>query len=185
MIVVITGRPGVGKSTVFSRVINTLKQTGFVFYGFYCPEVRERGSRVGFKIVNLYSGEFGWLALTVNKAIELGYNIKGKRIGKYVVVEDEAARVGLNALRMFKNDVNSILGIDEIGPMELSIQVLREEIIKSISYASKALLVIHRNLSDNDIITLLRKKNAKIFTVTEGNRDTLPSILINELIRAS
>jgi nucleoside-triphosphatase len=183
LIIAITGRPGIGKSTIFNKVVDTLKRQGFTFYGFYCPEVREGGVRVGFRIVNIVNGDSGWLALSIDKALQLGYSLKGRRIGRYVVIEDEAVRVGVNALKMFVNDRSSILGIDEIGPMELSIPVLRTEILRSLAIANNALLVIHRNLNDNEVLSIFRRKNAKIYTVTEVNRASLPEILVNEMMK--
>mgnify|MGYP001773020384 CR=1 FL=1 len=180
MIVAITGRPGVGKSTVFSKTVNELKKRGYTVYGFFCPEVRERGVRVGFKIVDIYSGNSGWLALTVDKARELGMPTTGKRIGKYVVIESDAVRVGVEALRR-SVEGKAILGIDEIGPMELSVESLRREIIRSITAAERALLVIHRNMSDSEILNLLRMRNAKVYTVTEYNREDLHILLTEEL----
>lgn len=181
MIIAITGRPGVGKSTVFSRAVEGLKARGYIFYGFYCPEIRESGVRIGFRIVDLQSGDFGWLALVLDKAVSLGYSTTGKRIGKYVVIEKEAEAIGVKALRKGVGG-NSILGIDEIGPMELSIPSLRREIIWSLERAEKALLVIHRNLSDSDIRRILNLRKTKIYTVTESNRDVLHLEIINELL---
>ncbi|MEM1694943.1 MAG: nucleoside-triphosphatase, partial [Ignisphaera sp.] len=34
--VALTGRPGVGKSTVFMRVVQELGSLGYRVYGFYC-----------------------------------------------------------------------------------------------------------------------------------------------------
>ncbi len=171
MIIVITGRPGVGKSTVFSKVISKLKSLGLSVYGFYCPEVREGFRRIGFKIIDIYTNDQGWLAISIDKAIQIGITKQLKRIGKYLVVYNEARTIGVNALRRSYSDPNGILGIDEIGPMELSIGELRREIILAIMKSNRALLVVHKNLGDRDIINILKKRNAIFYTILESNRE--------------
>src|SRR5207244_10235406 len=48
--VLLTGRPGCGKTTLIKRVVNNLpRRVG----GFYTEEIREGGSRAGFKIMTL------------------------------------------------------------------------------------------------------------------------------------
>lgn len=138
--------------------------------------------RIGFRIVDIHTGEFGWLALSLEKAVEFGYRSLVKRIGKYIVIEDEALRIGVNALKRFSNN-KSILGIDEIGPMELSITILRLEIIKSINSTNKALLVVHKNLRDKDIIKILSEKNAQVYTITEENRDKIHEEIIKKIVQ--
>jgi nucleoside-triphosphatase len=48
--VLLTGRPGCGKTTLVRRVVNELAQSAV---GFYTEEIRQRRERVGFKIVTL------------------------------------------------------------------------------------------------------------------------------------
>jgi len=48
--VILTGRPGCGKTTVIKRVVSKLTRPAG---GFYTEEIRERGTRVGFKLVTL------------------------------------------------------------------------------------------------------------------------------------
>ncbi len=182
MIIAITGRPGVGKTTLFFKVVNKLKESGVEVYGFYCPEVRVAGRRVGFRIVDLRSGRYTWLALVQEYAQQQGIQVRfsGKRIGRYVVVED-AAELGIEALRKPESS-RTLLAIDEIGPMELSLPILRRGIIEALNDAQSALLVIHRNLGDYEVLNLLRRKKAQIYTVTESNRETLSKQIV-ELLR--
>jgi nucleoside-triphosphatase THEP1 len=52
--VLVTGRPGCGKTTLIKRVLDELPQR---FGGFYTGEIRDHGTRVGFKVVALEGGE--------------------------------------------------------------------------------------------------------------------------------
>ena len=51
--ILLTGRPGCGKTTLIKRVVEELALPAG---GFYTEEIRQRGERVGFKIITL-SGE--------------------------------------------------------------------------------------------------------------------------------
>ncbi len=177
----ITGRPGVGKSTLFFKVVNAVKSKGINVYGFYCPEVREGGRRIGFRIVDLRTGESGWLAITIDKAKSIGIDTSSrKRIGRYVVIEEEAANIAEKALRDYPIGIR-LLAIDEIGPMELSIHRVRKAIIDALQRENVAILVVHRNVSDSEILSILRSKGFKLYTVTEQNRDSLFDVVYREL----
>jgi nucleoside-triphosphatase len=179
--VALTGRPGVGKSTIFMKVVQELNSLGYRIYGFYCPEVRESGKRIGFKIIDLHSKEYGWLALDLLKARQMGYEIHGKRIGRYIVIESEAERIGVPALSKAL-DEKSILGIDEIGPMELSINRLRLEIIRALKDAVKSIVVVHRNLNDVEIADVLKRKGFELISITEANRGYIYREIVKKFI---
>ncbi|MEM0154087.1 MAG: nucleoside-triphosphatase [Ignisphaera sp.] len=183
VLVALTGRPGVGKSTVFMRVVQELDSLGYRVYGFYCPEVREHGRRIGFRIVDIRSGVSGWLALELSKAQQMGYGSSGRRVGKYVVIESEAERIGVAALSKPPME-GSVLGIDEVGPMELSIARLRLEIIRALEYAVRGIVVIHRNLSDVEVAGVLRRRGFDVVNVTEANRDNLHREIIRKFIQS-
>ncbi|MEW5995954.1 MAG: nucleoside-triphosphatase, partial [Candidatus Zixiibacteriota bacterium] len=57
-----TGSPGSGKTSVVNLVVKNLSSRGFRAGGVYCPEIREGGVRVGFKMVDLMTGEEQLLA---------------------------------------------------------------------------------------------------------------------------
>ena len=76
-VVPITGSPGIGKTTVLTKVVDILRERGFSVGGMLSREVREDGVRVGFEILDLNSHECGWLAHV---------NLKtGPQVGKYHV----------------------------------------------------------------------------------------------------
>ncbi|MDK6027848.1 nucleoside-triphosphatase [Ignisphaera sp. 4213-co] len=178
--IAITGEPGVGKTTLLLKLVEYLRSMNVTVYGFYCPEVREGGKRIGFRIVDIAKNNQGWLALIPEKAIEMGYDIAFlKRIGRYVLINYEAEKVGREALKM--QCKNCVLAIDEIGPMELSIEGLRREIIQAIKNCDHLLITLHRNMRDRDILKLLQSKNTEIITLTKFNRDKMFNEMVNKL----
>src|SRR3989304_157181 len=54
----VTGRPGVGKTTLIERVVKTLN---LPVGGFYTHEIREKGVRVGF-LLRTWDGKSGILS---------------------------------------------------------------------------------------------------------------------------
>lgn len=167
--IVITGRPGVGKTTLFNKVIEILKSQNIRVGGFTCPEVREGGVRVGFRIRSLDGKYEGWLA---HKTL-----CSGPRLGKYRLCVDEAADVATRAVEDAIREAD-VIAIDEIGPMELRIPQVRNSILKALKSGKPGLFVAHMRLSDVEILPLL--KNYGIwFTVTIENRNTLLDDIIN------
>ena len=174
MIIVITGRPGIGKTTVFTKVVEKVRKYGFVVGGIVCPEVRVSNVRVGFKIVNLMSGEEGWLARqSINCRPEL-------RVSKYCIEVRDVVSVGVKAL-MDATANADIVCIDEIGPMELRVKELRDAIIGTLRNSRNVLAVTHWRLEDKNILELV--KSAIKYEVNIGNRDILPNIISDKLLQ--
>jgi nucleoside-triphosphatase len=51
--ILLTGMPGVGKTTLVKHVIEDLKSCNIKFQGFYSTEKRRDNERIGFDIVKL------------------------------------------------------------------------------------------------------------------------------------
>ncbi len=172
---VITGRPGIGKSTLFNKIIETLREEGYIIGGVRSPEVRgSDGRRIGFKIVDLLSGREAWLA-------KKGYP-SPVRVGAYGVVVEEASPLIEEALTnaLIKAD---IIGIDEIGPMELKIPVFREKLFEILNSGKPLILVIHYRLRDNAILKQL--SNAEKIVLSFENREhysrTIPRLVLSKI----
>jgi len=163
----ITGAPGVGKTTLFLRVIRHLNSKGFSIGGIICPEVREEGRRIGFRIVDLASGKEGFLA---KKCDLLPNSVRHPpRVGRYCVNVTDAVDVGVEAITRAIHS-SDIIGIDEIGPMELSVDKLREAIYKALNSPKPLIAVVHRSRAGE----ILRKtSNSLLYTVTPSNRELL------------
>ena len=160
--VVITGRPGVGKTTLFQRVVARLRSRGLRVEGFVCPEVRSGGRRVGFLIRSLDGSLEAWLARVEG--------CDGPPVGRYRVCR-EAERVAQEAVERALREADMV-GIDEIGPMELKSPGIRAAILRALSSGKPGIFVAHRRLSDPEILPRLRQHGVW-FTVTEENRDAL------------
>ncbi|MEB3779932.1 MAG: NTPase [Desulfurococcales archaeon] len=166
----LTGRPGVGKSTLFNRMIDELRRQGCSVGGIAAPEVRVEGRRIGFRIVDIASGAEGWLARS---------GVFGPyRVGRYTVIVDDVINVGVKALE-YAIERSDVIGIDEIGPMELMVRELREAIIRVLSSTKPVIGVVHRGLRSRDppLYKLVVVKGP-IVEVTIENRGELASEVV-------
>ncbi|MQL56582.1 NTPase [Acidianus ambivalens] len=162
MRIFITGRPGVGKTTLLMYVVEEVKKRGYKVVGFYCPEVREGGKRIGFKIVSISSGKEKWLAKVGEGKI---------KVGKYAV-QSEAGEI-IDEVKSALPSAN-LIAIDEIGPMEMSIPSLKDFINYAFSLNKPLIAVVHRSM----------KINGKIYVLTEENREGLRSKILNEVLQS-
>ncbi len=158
----ITGRPGVGKSTLFNVIVEHLKDLGCRIGGISAPEVRHAGRRVGFLLVDLMTGEKVTLA---------SVHLKGRlRVGKYTVNSDAGA-FGSQAIIRALNEAD-VVAIDEIGPMELLLEELKKAIIDALTSTKPLIAVIHAKLivRDPSVYKLIVGKGLLI-ELTEFNRN--------------
>lgn len=169
---ILTGAPGVGKTTVMVRAVEALKTRGLSVGGVVSLEVREGGGRVGFEIVDIASGKRGWLA-SVNQKV-------GPQVGKYHVHLGDLDVVGTQAITYaLENCV--VVAIDEVGPMELFSEKFKEAVHRVLVSQKAVLVVVHWKATDKLVIEAKGQDDAEIITVTHENRDKLPDQIVEKV----
>lgn len=169
----ITGDPGVGKTTVVQKVINSVRAQGYAVGGMLTREIRAKGERRGFELMDILSGEKGTLAST-----SLGV---GPRLGKYKVSLNDLASIGVKSLLQALETCDLIV-CDEVGPMELLSPDFRRA-VKTVIEGNKPLLaVVHKRLKEPIIVELKSLPEAELFEVTPANREGLSQLLTEKIL---
>jgi nucleoside-triphosphatase len=117
----LTGRPGVGKTTLIQAIVKAFKESAG---GFYTEEIRGPGGRKGFLLVTLDGQE----------AIMAHKDLRGSgrpRVGRYGIDVEAIERVGVTALRRAMQSKQLIV-IDEIGKMELFCGPFKDAVLQAV-----------------------------------------------------
>ncbi|MEM2050257.1 MAG: NTPase [Thermoproteota archaeon] len=177
MKILVTGRPGIGKTTLVSKLAQMLRERGVSVGGMITYETREKGVRTGFLVEDLKTGLKGLMA-----SVNYG---SGPRVGKYVVSVAEIERVGVKAI-MDAVACDEVVIIDEIGPMELYSESFRKAVSQAFSSTKSVVATIHHRASQNSFCrSILSSSGVSTFTVTLENRNQLPKTILDKLLSSS
>ena len=160
----ITGLPGIGKTTLVFKVLEQIAPTQIA--GFYTSEVKFRGRRVGFELRDL-GGERRLLAHTTIDSPH--------RVGKYGV-DTKGFDEFILKLEMRTSNARLIV-IDEIGKMELFSRRFRG-LIRHVLRTDKELLAIVSLKGGGLIKEIKQRSDVHIFEVTRQNRDNLTHTIL-------
>ena len=163
-----TGPPGIGKTSLFYRTVKGLKKRGFNVGGMVCRAVREGGVRIGFEIMDLCSGQRGWLA-HVNQST-------GPKVGKYTVNLTDIGVLGAGSI-LDAIQYADVLAVDEIGPMELLSTTFSNALVRAIESGKPLLGTINYKLSNSLVDRIKTREDTEIITVTYENRDNLQKLI--------
>jgi nucleoside-triphosphatase len=159
----VTGQPGVGKTTLIRQVVSTMRLRAA---GFYTEDLRSRGVREGFRIVTL-DGETALLAATGHPG--------PVRVSKYGLDLAEFDRVGVPALRRAM-ELGHVLVADEIGRMQLYSRPFRQTIFEAVKEGRPLLATIM--MGRNPYADRIKAhRNVELLVLTESNRSDVLSYL--------
>ena len=163
----ITGFPGVGKTTLIERLSEALTYLHPV--GFYTEEIREGGERKGFELVNL-EGKRGVLS---HVDIKSPY-----RVGRYKV-DISGFEDFLDGIS-FSNPFTRLIIIDEIGKMECLSDRFKKLLREALGSGKWVIATIA--LKGSGLITEVKQRqDVKLFEITRNNRDSLFSDILKEI----
>ncbi|HKZ53772.1 MAG TPA: NTPase [Candidatus Acidoferrales bacterium] len=166
----LTGRPGVGKTTLIERVIAKLGGQ-LRLAGFTTGELRDAaGCRVGFRLTTL-DGREGELARVGSRS--------PVRVGRYGVNVEAFERLALPELA--RRDVD-LLVVDEIGKMECASGRFRRAVEDALDAPLNVLATIA--VTHLPFFQALRERpDVELFVLSERNREALVAELAARLER--
>lgn len=157
--ILVTGRPGVGKTTLARRVVDGLTHLRPV--GFYTAEIRERGVRKGFELIDL-GGHRGRLAHV---------DVRGPhRVGKYGVDVEGFDRL-LDAIN-WSGPGAGLVVIDEIGKMECFSETFRT-LVRQILDSDTHMFATVALRGGGLIAEVKERPDVELVELTPSSRDSL------------
>ena len=163
--ILISGCPGVGKSTLIRKIIENLNCT---LDGFFTEEKKEKGKRTGFFITDFLGNREILAHLDLNSPFRAGY---------YGVNVEAFETIGYPALRRAL-EIADLIVIDEIGEMEMDSEKFCEMLVKVFTSDKPLLAAI--KAKDCGLTAKLKARNdTRIFHLTKGNRYKTEDIVKN------
>ncbi len=151
--VVITGRPGSGKTTLIARIVERTKEMGIATAGVLTPEIKDevRKKRKGFRVTGISKGEEKLLAVDEKEAdpklkdvAKQNKKVKKCRMGRYTVFPENFTYILKKEMETERYDV---FIVDEVGPMELECsRNLKQWVYDVLGLKTKKILTVKKNL---------------------------------------
>jgi nucleoside-triphosphatase len=166
----LTGAPGIGKTTVMRRVAAKLGTPNL--RGFCTEEIRERGERKGFRLIGLDGEE---------RVIAHVDFPKGHRVGKYGV---DVTAIDVASASLVPDPAAQVYLIDEIGKMECLSQRFVAA-MRALLLGKTPVVATVGLRGGGFIVEVKRLEQCVLWQVTHENRDDLPSRVVDWLSETS
>ena len=159
-VLLLTGKPGIGKTTVLCKVATQVRLLRLK--GFYTEEMREFGQRQGFRLVT-FNHERGIIA-----HVKFDHRYRVGKYGVDITVIDHFADTMLTL-----DEDTDLYVIDEIGKMECLSQRFVSR-IEHLLHSHKAMLATVAKQGSGLIETVKQWPGSELWEITYSNRDALP-----------
>ena len=166
--IALTGRPGVGKTTLIERVLTRVPLS---YGGMVTKEIRKCGHRVGFSVIDLATGAEGVLAHLHVRG--------GPKVGRYTVNLKDLEAIGVAAIERALAE-RELVVIDELAPMEIASPRFIPTVERALASGKPLIVSTHAHL-DHPLVHRVRRE-LKLFRVKLSNRDALVDQIVNEFI---
>jgi nucleoside-triphosphatase len=166
----LTGRPGIGKTTVVKKLAEAL---GSRAVGFWTQELRRGGRRVGFELVRT-DGKRALLA-SVDRPSPY-------RVGRYFIYPEVLDSLAVPFLEEALGEPEGkVFLIDEVGKMELLSPSFVNLIEKLIDAELDAVLTVPLKTVHPVVARIKNSGKFKLIHLTEKNRDSVPERILKAL----
>ena len=170
---ILTGRPGIGKTTIIKALIEQLADR---VGGFYTEEILGPGGRKGFRLITLEDRRRSYVIAHME--------VKSRsKVGRYGVRVDVIDQVGALVIRSAV-DTHPIVIIDEIGKMELFSSPFQSAVLKAIS-SPKIVIATAMQEEHPWVAAVKALPNVTVWEVNKVNRGKMPEEVLKWLAARS
>ncbi|KAK9725498.1 hypothetical protein RND81_05G148300 [Saponaria officinalis] len=168
--ILISGPPGIGKTTLVSRVVDNLRASNpnLKVQGFLTREIRQGNQRVGFEVVTI-GGQRAPLASINNSSLQ---SSRWPTVGRYHVDVSSFERIALPELQIHED--TDLFVIDEVGKMELFSTSFLPAVLRLLNSNIPILATVPVPKHGRDIPGVERLRNhpgATMYLLNPNNRD--------------
>eukprot|EP01138_Halocafeteria_seosinensis_P014081 gb/GECG01014379.1/.p1 GENE.gb/GECG01014379.1/~~gb/GECG01014379.1/.p1 ORF type:complete len:197 (+),score=35.73 gb/GECG01014379.1/:1-591(+) len=180
-----TGPPGIGKSTLVSRVASTLKERLGCdsVKGFVTEEVRRGGTRQGFDVVTTDSKRF-----PLSRAFAEGEETTGPKVGKYTVfLEDFNCAVDEIFPEEETRATQTVFALDEVGKMELFSDKFKDKVSTFLETSREVHVIGTVPMAKGGkqipfVESICGRDDVAVVEVTKDNRNSLVEETVSSLM---
>lgn len=167
--ILLTGEPGIGKSTLLSMVIDAFEQK----QGFITTEIRVGGVRTGFNMTASNGESFELCSVNSQSAVRVSrYGVNKEALDDFVK-------------KLPDIEAGKLIYLDEIGQMQLNSELYKKLVVDYLNQPNPFIGTLSKIYDDEFTDQLRKRDDIEIIEVTLENRDMLKNELIDAIAKSA